>query len=335
MKEYQIGENEAGQRLDKYLAKLLREAPKSFFYKMLRKKNITLNGHRAEGNERLVQGDRVVLFLSDETIERFSGDPVPSAENGSLDILYEDRDLLLLNKPAGMLSQPDRSGEASAVEYLTGYLLKSGQLTPEDLRTFHPGVVNRLDRNTSGILVCGKSLHGLQTASSLFRSRSLRKYYLCLTEGVLLEKKHISGYLTKDSRSNTVRIRNRGEEDSSYIETEYEPVSTDGEHTLLRVRLLTGKPHQIRAHLASIGHPLIGDPKYNQDPRSRRFASEHQIRFQLLHAHELVFPAPLPELEALEGRHFTADLPDPFRQVLEQLPLFPIKQQGETDEQRK
>ena len=138
MKEFQITENEAGQRFDKYLAKLLRNAPKSFFYKMLRKKNITLNGRKATGNEKLNTGDQIRLFLSDETFSKFSQQEQTARAVTDLDIIYEDTDILLINKPAGMLSQPDDTKEPSMVEYLIGYLLQNGSLTEENLRTFHP-----------------------------------------------------------------------------------------------------------------------------------------------------------------------------------------------------
>ena len=153
MREIRITENEAGQRLDKLLAKFLKEAPKSFLYKMLRKKNITLNGKKASGSEKLSQGDAVKLFLSEETIEKFSGnasDPAQDVYTGraeALDILYEDTHVLLLNKPAGMLSQKAREEDVSAVEHLTRYLLDTGALTKEALKTFRPSVCNRLDRN--------------------------------------------------------------------------------------------------------------------------------------------------------------------------------------------
>ena len=206
MKEFIINENEAGQRFDKYLAKLLKEAPKSFFYKMMRKKNITLNGKKANGNEKLLSGDHVKLFLSDETFEKFSGtDKAPRAYH-KLDIIYEDENILLINKPSGMLSQPGDDGTPSLVEYLTGYLLETGSLTEEDLRTFRPSVCNRLDRNTTGLIAAGKSLAGLQELSEMFKSRNLHKYYLCLVEGVLEQEKYIKGYLSKDKKNNKVTI---------------------------------------------------------------------------------------------------------------------------------
>ena len=155
MREIVIRENESGQRLDKFLAKYMALAPKSFFYKMMRKKNITLNGKKAQGKEQLKQGDVVRLFLSDETVEKFRPKQTVYARK-ELDILYEDRHTLFVNKPAGMLSQKAKPSDQSLVEYLTAYLLESRQLTEEELRTFHPSVCNRLD--------------------AMFRERSVRKY---------------------------------------------------------------------------------------------------------------------------------------------------------------
>lgn len=189
MRELTIQNNEAGQRLDKFLSKYMNRAPKSFFYKMLRKKNITLNGKKAEGKEILSAGDRVKLFLSDDTIRQFSehreyGIYTARFEGaaGKPDIIYEDAHTLFMNKPVGMLSQKAKPDDISLVEYLTSYLLDTGQLTQESLRTFHPGVCNRLDRNTSGIVAAGKSLAALQQLSAMFHDRSIRKYYLCLVK---------------------------------------------------------------------------------------------------------------------------------------------------------
>ena len=163
-------------------------APKSFFYKMMRKKNITLNGKKAQGKEQLKQGDVVKLFLSDETVEKFRPKQTVYARK-KLDILYEDRHTLFVNKPAGMLSQKAKPSDQSLVEYLTAYLLESGQLTEEELRTFHPSVCNRLDRNTSGIVAAGKTLAALQTLSAMFRERSVRNIICALYTALFQEKR--------------------------------------------------------------------------------------------------------------------------------------------------
>ncbi|HJB16533.1 MAG TPA: RluA family pseudouridine synthase [Candidatus Blautia excrementipullorum] len=318
MREFIIKENEAGQRFDKYLSKLLKEAPKSFHYKMLRKKNITLNGKKASGNEKLQVGDQVKLFLSDDTFSKFAGkEEIPRARF-PLDILYEDNDILLINKPAGMLSQPDGSGEPSLVEFLTGYLLETGALSSEDLKTFHPSVCNRLDRNTSGIVAAGKSLAGLQELSALFRGREVRKYYLTLVQGVLTEEKHIKGYLHKDAKYNKVSIYREKREGALPVETIYIPLGSNGQVTLLKIRLITGRPHQIRAHLAAEGFPVIGDRKYGQEPFNRKCMERYQLRHQLLHAWRLQFPGLSGKLERLSGQSFRAELPELFHYILKE-----------------
>ena len=316
MKQFTINENEAGQRFDKYLAKLLREAPKSFCYKMLRKKNITLNGAKASGNEKLNAGDEIRLFLSDETFAKFArGEPAPRAST-KLDILYEDTDVLLVNKPASMLSQPDDTGEPSLVEYVTGYLLDTGSLTEAELATFRPSVCNRLDKNTSGIVAAGKSLAGLQELSALFHDRSIHKDYLCIVKGVLTDGQHIRGWLHKDPRTNKVQIFPDARSEAQLIETVYTPLGNNGRATLLKVRLITGRTHQIRAHLAAEGYPLMGDAKYGNQGFNRQARERYGLRHQLLHAWRLTFPETEGRLSRLSGKVFLAPPPKLFIEII-------------------
>lgn len=318
MKQFVIEENEAGQRFDKYLAKLLKEAPKSFFYKMLRKKNITLNGKKAAGNEKLSKGDEVRLFISDDTFAKFAGERAVLKAVCKLDILYEDEDILLINKPAGMLSQPSDSGEASLVEYVIGYLMEKGEVTEESLRTFRPSVCNRLDRNTSGIVAAGKSLSGLQELSALFHDRAIHKDYLCLVQGVIKNENYIKGYLHKDEKCNKVIVYDSKKEDALPIETYYTPWGDNFRSTLLKVRLITGRTHQIRAHLAGIGHPLAGDGKYGKEAFNKSLRQKYSLRHQLLHAYRLEFPEQLHgKLQRLSGRSFIAEVPEQFFYIIQ------------------
>ena len=309
MKEFIIEENEAGQRFDKYLAKLLKEAPKSFFYKMLRKKNITLNGKKATGNEKLLKGDIIKLFLSDDTFDKFAGTTQVAHAYCDLDIIYEDSDIIIINKPAGMLSQPADNGEPSLVEYLIGYLLKKGELTEDQLKTFKPSVCNRLDRNTSGMVCAGKSLSGLQFLSRIFHDRTLHKYYLCLVKGKLDRSAHIKGYLHKDKKTNKVTVSKQEFPDSLPIETAYRPLGNNGKVTLLEVELITGRTHQIRAHLAGTGHPLLGDTKYGDSEFNKQY-TRYGVKHQLLHAYRLVIPE--------TDQTFTAPAPELFCQVIKE-----------------
>ncbi len=322
MKQFNIGENEAGQRLDKYLKKLLPEAPGSFLYKMLRKKNITLNGRKASGDEKTGAGDEVKLFLSDETFDKFAGSGrSSSAASGLLGpspaVIYEDHHVLIMDKPAGILSQPDASGAPSMVEYVTEYLLQTGELTEEDLRTFRPSVVNRLDRNTTGLIAAGKTLAGLQELSGAFKSRTVDKYYLCIAAGCIKNEKNLKGYLHKDHKSNIVSVRQFPEEGDMPIETQYWPVKNSPEFTLLKVKLVTGRTHQIRAHLASEGHPIVGDPKYGSREQNREAQKRFGVRYQLLHCSEMNFGKRTGALEGISEKVIASPLPEIYRIVME------------------
>ncbi len=318
MREIEINKNEAGQRLDKLLAKYMNKAPKSFIYKMLRKKNITLNKKKADGSEKLEINDKVQLFLSDETIEKFSEVDVVANEV-ALDIIYEDKDILVINKAAGMLSQKARPEDETLTEYVIAYLLRTKQLTKEDLMSFHPGLCNRLDRNTSGIIIAGKSLVGLQQMGAIIKERNIDKYYYTIVKGVVKETSLIEGYLTKDRSHNKVTIRQELSEGADYIKTQYEPVKTNGEYTLLKVKLLTGRSHQIRAHLQSIGHPVIGDGKYGDVQVNKYFKRNFNLRFHLLHSCELDFPEITGELSQLSNKQFVAPLPSYFDAIVKRI----------------
>lgn len=319
MKEFQIGKNEADQRLDKYLKKLLPNAGTSFLYKMLRKKNIVWNGKKADGSEKIQMGDIIQIYFTDETFEKFSGIPQSgtayatknSAANvppDKLNIIFEDEDIVIINKPSGMLSQKAVPEDISANEYLISYLLHTGAVSESELNTFKPSVCNRLDRNTSGLLIAGKSLKGLQQMSAMLKDRTIKKYYRCIVSGKVTQPAHIQGYLKKDERTNQVSIQKNASGDAKYIETEYQPLQSDGENTLLEVHLITGRSHQIRAHLASIGHPIIGDTKYGNRDINEKWRKRCHIKSQLLHAYRMELP---------DGRIFIAPTGAEFEQILQ------------------
>lgn len=341
MKLLIIEEREAGQRLDKYLDRYLAQASKGFLYKMMRKKNITLNGKKCEGNEKLAAGDEIRIFFSDETLMKMTvgagtagnsgktggnaaipaavgqtGKQVILPEDFYQRILYEDAHILLFNKPAGMLSQKAEESDLSAVEYFIQYLREQGELAEESYRRFHPGVCNRLDRNTSGILIFGKSMTGLQTMSAILKDRSLHKDYRCLVKGRVMAESHIKGYLVKDTVHNQVTISPaKQEKDAMFIETWYTPAAVIGGLTELQVRLVTGRSHQIRAHLASIGHPVIGDYKYGDRQLNDRYRRATGLNHQLLHAWQIAFPEIEGTLSYLSGKQFQAPMPELFARV--------------------
>lgn len=331
-----ITPNQAGQRFDKFLHKQLPEAGSGFLYKMLRKKNITLNGKKAEGKEILAVGDEVKFFLADETFEKFAGkqtvakDTVPKEYElafqklKGITILYEDENILIVNKPVGILTQKAEGKDLSLNEWLIGYLFHTGALSKEDFATFHPSVCNRLDRNTSGIVLCGKSLAGSQALSRVIKERTISKFYRTICVGRLEGEQKLQGYLCKDVATNKVTIRKEAvSADDNYIETAYKPITSNKEYTLLEVELITGKTHQIRAHLASTGHPIIGDYKYGIRKVNDTCKKDFALESQLLHAYRIVFPAAEEgALAGMSGKEIIAPLPKQFERIATELSLL-------------
>ena len=318
MQEIIISQTEYGQRLDKLLLKYFSQASSGFIYKMLRKKNIKLNQEKATGKEILQPGDRIQVYFSEETFEKFRRSPQDiSMAEGKLSVLYEDDHILIINKPVGMLSQKAEPSDISAVEEITAYLLNSGQLSEEALSAFRPGVCNRLDRNTSGILVAGKNMIGLQTMNLAFAERTLHKYYLCPVQGILEKPMELDGYLEKDATGNIVKIKNDPTGGGTYVRTDLRPLEKGKNSTLLEVELITGKSHQIRAHLAAISHPIFGDSKYGNPMINHQLKNSFGLKYQLLHAYKLEFPQLSGPLAYLSGKSFTAPLPKEFEEIWE------------------
>ena len=315
MQEIIIRKNEAGQRFDKYLGKYFKEATQSFIYKMLRKKNIELNSKKATGSEKLVEGDIIKIFMADETIAKFRGSVVNTISKAKIEtkiirenIIYEDDNILIVNKPVGVLSQKATPTDISINEMFIEYLLEDKKISYEELETFKPSVCNRLDRNTSGLITFGKTLLGVQELSNGFKLRTFDKYYLAAVWGEVKNSSHIDGYLYKDNKTNKVAISNVETKDASYIQTAYEPLKTgyisihnkNMPITLLKIKLITGKTHQIRAHLASINHSLLGDDKYGKTNLNIELKKHYKINYQMLHSYELDFKN-TKDLEALSN----------------------------------
>ncbi len=318
MQEVKIGKNEAGQRLDKFLFKFFKEAGSGFIFKQLRKKNIVLNDKKATGKEMLELDDSVKIYMKDETIEKFKGDSSFEKTSSDIDVVYEDENVIIVNKPAGVLSQKADDNDISINEMIISYLLENGSLTESDLETFKPGICNRLDRNTSGLVIAGKTLKGLQVMSDVIKNRDVDKYYLAVVNGTVNEGMDIDGYLIKDEKINKVCI-SKEDNGGERIETSFEPIDYGEGVTVLEVKLITGKTHQIRAHLASIGHPIIGDTKYGDKSANKKYS---KIKSQLLHAWILKFND-LPEgFEGLANREIMADYPTEFDQFMDDVEDF-------------
>ncbi len=368
MQEIIINEANAGQRLNKFIGKYLDAAPQSFVYKMLRKKNIKVNKGKATGNEVLQAGDQVQIYMTDETIAKFRKDgQVPifvnvysevknqseisaasseaSKDNSVLSqneqadiadknalvdipILYEDEDIIILNKPAGMLSQKAELNDYSLNERIVDYYRSKSYADV----LFTPSVCNRLDRNTSGIILAGMSLKGSQMLSRILKDRTLDKYYLTIVSGKVDKPRTIKGFLTKKASHNQVVIYDtleqaqaNGVDKPAFIETKYEPLDygcfQNMDFTLLKVKLITGKTHQIRAHLRSVGHPIIGDGKYGLKSVNAVTKKEFGLRHQLLHAYEITFPERLNVAKNVEGKQMIAALPKEFINIMRGLSM--------------
>ena len=339
MREIIVKELEAGQRLDKFLHKYLKEAPNSFLYKMMRKKNIVLNGKKVTGSEQIKEGDSVKLFLSEETIEKFMGRSAAMditapykkayAELKGIQIVSEFEDVLFINKPSGILSQRAEGNDLSANEWLIGYLLDKKTITIDDLMTFKPSVCNRLDRNTSGLLVCSKTLLGSQEMARVLKDRSLHKFYRCLVHGKCELDGVYEAFLYKDEKTNKVNIYNSVEEfDGVFkdklkpIRTGIKPIAYHNGVTELEIELFTGKTHQIRAQMEKLGYPLVGDAKYTGDVvcsdfKDKKVAVNAKSNGsknigQLLHAYRLVFPKMDGKLLYLSEKEIICEKPDYF-----------------------
>ncbi len=362
MQSFNIGRNEAGQRLDKFLFKYLPGASKNLLYKQLRKKNITLNGHKASGDETLTIGDRVESFFSEETYNKFrisvTGNAVStgSIKTHSLpsgtdvtdrsvdnktpyrlpEIVYEDNDIIILNKPVGMLSQKAAASDLSANEFLIEHLLEVGTISEAQLSTFKPSVCNRLDRNTSGLLICGCSLPGVQEMTRLIREGSIGKYYRTVCSGIIDHEITVRGTIYKNHTGNISEVRNikiirsgnfpcensaaENSNGGKSIITTFRPLESYGDKaTLLEVILHTGKSHQIRAQLSAIGHPIIGDVKYDSEKYD---IGDNAFSFQLLQSYKLVFPDKDRLSDAfkyLSDKEIVLDMPDEFVKVIRHL----------------
>lgn len=316
MRQLTVHKNDENQRLDKYLKKYLKEAPGSFIYKMLRKKNIVLNGKKADGTEKLTAGDEIKLFFAEETLLKFTGEGNVSSAvtfpQKELDILFEDEDILIVNKPAGELSQKAEAKDVSMNEYALGYLQKCGVITEESLKVFKPSVCNRLDRNTSGILIVAKTYQGAREFGEALQKRSVRKFYRCIVKGELKRSEKIDGYLLKDEKTNKVQIFKEKREGASEIYTAYEPIKCENGLTMLEVHLITGRTHQIRAHLSSIGHSILGDPKYGD----RKLSEKYKVKHQLLHACRLELDGFTGDFAKYNGKVITAKVPKAFDKIM-------------------
>ncbi|MCL2665893.1 MAG: RluA family pseudouridine synthase [Defluviitaleaceae bacterium] len=295
MREIIISEKDSNRRLDKFLTSYLNAAPYSLVNKWLRKKRIKLNGSKSSGGEIISAGDKIIFYVSESSLDSLMIERQIS-ESPPVDVVHEDDNIVIVNKPAGLLTHSASANDSDCLVSRVLYHLKqNGSYDPGPGATFTPAACNRLDRNTSGIVIFGKTLHSLQEINAAIADGKTKKIYLAVVDGIVTGKNATSSMIIKNIKTNTVEVKKANIVGSNQAKTEYECISTGANHSYLKITIVKGKPHQIRAHLASEGHPVAGDRKYGGRPTNYMPA-------QLLHAHKLFY----------DGKIFTAPPPDSF-----------------------
>lgn len=320
MVEIIITKNEENQRLDRFLKKYLKNAPLSRIYKLIRK-DVKVNSRRGKPEQILTEGDRIALYMDDAEVEQYVKSRKKAAAKRQFQITYEDEDLLIVEKPFGLLTHGDATEKKNTLaNQVCGYLQEKGEYAPGRERTFVPSPVNRLDRNTTGLVIFGKNNQALQLLNAMIRRREqIHKYYLTIVAGELKETLHLRDHMTKDEKRNLVEVVSEGSSGSKVMETTVRPLATKNGYSLVEVDLITGRTHQIRVHLAQIGYPVIGDVKYGMKQINQKMKKRFGLNTQLLHAYKLEFNGNCPQLPQLNRLEVTADLPKTFAGIKKEL----------------
>ncbi len=307
MRTLEIKKNDANQRLDKFLQKRFKTLPKSLMYKYIRKKCIKVNGKKCDIQTMLREGDILTLYIKDEFFENSEKKSYEFLKAPKkFDIVYEDENIILIDKKPGVIVHPDKNYHFdSLVARVQHYLYDKGEYDPEEEKAFAPALVNRIDRNTGGIVIAAKNADSLRILNAKMKTRELEKFYLCLVCGK--PEKSVDtliGYITKNESKNKVTVFKNNVENSKEIRTKYKLLDFNGKYSLLEIELLTGRTHQIRAHMASIGHPLAGDTKYGKNKKA-----PDNIKYQALYSYRLRFNFNKSAgiLEYLNGKEFNVN----------------------------
>lgn len=286
MRAFTVNQNDAGQRVDRFISKAVPRLPKNLLYKYIRLKRIKLNGARCNISDRLGEGDILELYINDEFFEANADNDFLSV-SASIDAVYEDENILLVNKPCGLVvHEDDNNSQDTLINRIKKYLYLKGEYIPENEASFAPSLCNRIDRNTQGIVICAKNAESLRIINRAVKERRIQKKYLCVVIGEPEpESAVLTAYHIKDETNNTVRIYDRPQSGAKKIVTGYRVIGSSGELYLCEIDLITGRTHQIRAHMAHIGHPLLGDGKYGINEINRRYG----VKTQALCAYRIFF----------------------------------------------
>ncbi len=303
MREIRINKNDAGQRLDKYLSKRFKTMPKSLMYKYLRTKYIKLNGKKVQPDVFLSEGDVLTLYIRDEFFD-IKKDYDFLKAGKELSIVYEDENIILIDKKVGVICHQDNRYDADALNLrVLRYLYEKHEYDPEADKSFTPALCNRIDRNTGGIVIAAKNAEALRVMNQKIRDNELQKYYMCIVKGCPKPKHAVlTAYHFKDESTNTVTISDKQREGYKKIITEYTVIKPSSALSVCEVLLHTGRTHQIRAHMAHIGHPLLGDEKYGDKKLNLRY----HMKRQALYSYKLrfAFTTPAGCLNNLNGQTF-------------------------------